>query len=162
MGFWVLYKICAIVQAKWVFLWLPKIIFSVLRAHKIYGKIIKSRKNHFKEPLLTIAKIWNIENVNMKIGLIWQCVISVIYPNIQTIAPACLVERHTLGRVFREVTHRGHLTNLDTFPQLEIFIIWQYVYCEATVNFLLDYFRLFTLFWGSKFPVLASCMCYFM
>ena len=78
MGFWVLYKICAIVQAKWVFLWLPKLIFSVLRAHKIYGKIIKSRKNHFKEPLLTIEKIWNIENLKVKICLIWQCVLNKI------------------------------------------------------------------------------------
>ena len=76
MGFWFLYKICAIVQAKWIFLWLLKIIFFVFRVHNFYGKIIKSRKKHFKEPLLTIEKIWNIENLKVKICLIWQCFVS--------------------------------------------------------------------------------------
>ena len=42
----------------------------------LLGKTIKSRTDHLKEPFLTSEKKWNIENMNVRIGLIWQCVLS--------------------------------------------------------------------------------------
>ena len=77
MEFWFICKICAIIQEKWVFLWLWKVLFFISMGHNLLGKIIKSRKDHFKEPTLTSEKTWNIENMKVKIGLIWQCVLHI-------------------------------------------------------------------------------------
>ena len=76
MGFSFLCKICAIIQEKWVFLWLWKVLFFDSMGQNLLGKIIKSWKDHFKEPFLTSEKKWNIENMKVRIGLIWQCVLT--------------------------------------------------------------------------------------
>ena len=75
MGIWFLCKICAIIQEKWVFLWLWKVLFLDSMGQNLLGKIIKSGKDHFKDPFLTSEKKCNFENMKVRIGLIWQCVL---------------------------------------------------------------------------------------
>ena len=41
----------------------------------LLGKTIKSRTDHLKELFFTSEKKWNFENMNVRIGLIWQCVV---------------------------------------------------------------------------------------
>ena len=63
MGFWLLYKICAISQEKWVFLWLWKVLFLGSMGQNLLGKTIKCRKIILQNTfwLLRKMKFWKYE-----------------------------------------------------------------------------------------------------
>ena len=66
MGIWFLCKICAIIQEKWAFLWLWKVLFLDSMGQNLLGKIIKSEKIILKNPFKFWEKIkyWKYESEN--------------------------------------------------------------------------------------------------
>ena len=79
--------------------------------------------SHFK-----ICTFYQFSAKNVETGtkcIIWKDYNSVILKAIIMKKSESLNKCRTVGKVLRELTHEGHLTNFQEFPGLEIFTIWQ-------------------------------------